>query len=146
MVSCVHADGAGYHYSYGRDTLSSLSESSQTALINYEDGVEDLLISIRVKPEGDGLFWIFPVPANPEDSEIELVREFPQITGYEPKSKLGLEIKNTRDLMVYSQTYPLLLFPWYLGVFTRGGGAGSNPSSGLDMGFRYIRVWGSLVL
>ena len=122
LVSCVHGDGGGYYYTYGRDTLYPLSESSQTALINYEDGVEDLLISIRTNPEGDGLFWIFPVPSNPEDSEIELVEEFPQISGYEPKSKLGLEIKNTRDLMYLSQIYPSSFLMNPLFIVGRGGG------------------------
>ena len=131
IISVAYGDGCVYYYyTHKKDFFHPLTENLQVAVINYNNGMEDMLISIKTKPKGDGAFWIFPIPAKPEESEIDIIQKFPRISGYEPKSKLGAEIKNSQDLMIYSQIYSLSL----VGVFPLGVGGATYTSSEMDRG------------
>jgi|GEM_PF-1365522 len=100
-------------YGVEKDTLLS-GEDSQVSVIDYRNGVEDMLISVKVTPEGEGMLWIFPVPADPEKSEIDIdiTSEFPEIEGYNVKNKLGGKIKEVEGWSLISQLWSV--FPAFI--------------------------------
>lgn len=91
-------------YGVERDTLLS-GEDSQVSVVDYRDGIEDMLISVKVTPGGEGMLWIFPVPADPEKCEIDITSEFPEMEGYNIKNKLGGKIKEVGGWSLISQLW-----------------------------------------
>lgn len=124
LVPSVFADGMSYVITYERDTWSLDYQSKQLSIIDYKNRNEEIIISINSELKGDRGVWLFPIPAKPEKTTIDIVKEIPEFSGYEVKSKIGYEIHNMYPLMVLSQVYPLpFTFFYYIGgVFTAGGG------------------------
>ncbi len=62
---------------------SLLAEEGQTALIDYNNGKERLSIAVAVRDSADAeeAVWIFPVPARPQDSNMNLNLDVPQFSG-----------------------------------------------------------------
>ena len=58
-------------------------EENQVAAIHYEDGMENLLISVSPGSDfkGERAVWIFPVPAAPEAVKIDVLKGYPRLTG-----------------------------------------------------------------
>ncbi len=100
-------------YGVEKDVLLS-GEDSQVSVIDYKNGIEDMLISVKVTPEGDGMLWIFPVPADPEKNEIDIdiTSEFPEFEGYNVKNKLGGKIKELEGWSLISQIWSV--FPAFI--------------------------------
>lgn len=71
------------HSSY--ETWMSLPEEKQMGLINYHDGKQDLIIVINIKQselyEGESAAWLFPIPSNPENVNIDLLDSIPSLGG-----------------------------------------------------------------
>ncbi len=73
----------------GTASLSEVSrwcphrESAQRAIINYENGNENLLLFVKTQgnPETEKFLWIFPVPAKPEQISIDNLKGFPNLYG-----------------------------------------------------------------
>ena len=64
-------------------------ESSQRAIINYENGYENLLLFVKTEgnPQTEKFVWIFPVPSKPEQIEITNLKGFPNFYGTEQKGQ-----------------------------------------------------------
>lgn len=101
-------------------------EEKQIALINYEDGMENLTIVIEMENsnlQADQAFWLFPVPGNPDNSDIDIIKNIPfYLGGYNDiRADAKEAVSNSMVMMVYSQPH-LSLIPlfWYLssGVMT----------------------------
>lgn len=135
IVQVVSADGGGWWWSYGKDEFSPLSQSKQICSIDYKDGTESMLISIRAKLEGEKVVWIFPVSVTPEKTEIDIVKEFPEYGGYDVKSKAGYTIHEANFPMIISQVWssPFIIF-WQMGIFSAGrGGIGTEKDLGVKI-------------
>ena len=133
LAHIVSADGGGWSYSYSTDSFSPLLQTKQVCSIDYKNGREDMLISVKTKLKGDKVVWIFPVPSKPENTEIDVVKEFPSYSGYEVRSKAGYTVHNANFPMLMSQVYllsPGIIF-WQMGVF---GGGGATEGFGQDSG------------
>lgn len=64
-------------------------EQEQRALILYKNGKEGMLISISLAlAEEENAFWIFPLPARPEEIKVDITESFPRIKGKRPESEL----------------------------------------------------------
>ena len=115
LVSLVSADGMIH---IREDNLWKLqSETQQLAAINYEDGFENLLISIDMDDEtqGDRAIWIFPVPVNADDVAIDIVKEFPRFGGDNIDSEFKDFLQRTPLLMAGYSLFPIsipIVF-WY---------------------------------
>ncbi|MBA3043775.1 hypothetical protein FP804_01405, partial [archaeon] len=73
------ADGGvfGYHY----QTIYH-PENSQSAIINYKNGVEKMLISVDFTwSESDKSAWILPVPSKPGDTDVDVIDGAPIFGG-----------------------------------------------------------------
>ncbi|MCK5177157.1 MAG: hypothetical protein KAQ92_05515, partial [Candidatus Aenigmarchaeota archaeon] len=90
----------------------------QACAINYENGIENMILSVNVNDlQGEKAVWIFPVPAKPEDTKIDIIKEFPDFYGYDVESRAKKDISYNFALMKLSQIYTIF-FPsvgmsWY---------------------------------
>lgn len=100
-------DGKAFLAGADRSAWTPLAEREQVALIAHRDGVQTLLLAIRVDlAAGARAVWIVPVPGALKDVRIGVEEQFPQLRGYQPRQRLRHEIRSA----------PILLIPFTLGV------------------------------
>lgn len=105
-----------------------VDENSQQAFINYEGGVEKLIIAVDIKKENSDIAWIIPVFSNPERVEIDITSELPIFFGDDVISKAKLEFSENLKTSYYAGllgqiwTFPFGIFLVSLGGGSRGGG------------------------
>jgi len=109
----VIADGAAWRY-YG-GIWEPLEENEQRAAINYQDGLEKMIIAVNFNLQSnDNAVWIFPVPAKPQKVVIDVVTKFPQLYGNDPSQQAESALGSVLMLGTLTQIYPLfLIFPFY---------------------------------
>lgn len=118
------ADGGviGYHY----QTIYH-PENSQSAIINYKNGVQKMLISVNFTwSESDKSAWILPVPSKPEDTDVDVIDGAPTFSGYDVKEDGKEELKDDLALSLICYLSPPVLpflYVWTSG-FMAAGGAG----------------------
>jgi hypothetical protein len=115
LLPTVLADGMVVDY-YDRHWHIH-NEKQQLAAINYQNGYQDMILSIDINEvKGEKAVWMFPVPASPEKTVIDIVDEFPQFHGLDIERRAELKIRNMFDDMRLTQLYPIL-YPrrWYIG-------------------------------
>jgi hypothetical protein len=83
-------------------------EESQLAYINYEKGIEKMIISVGLKEDTGSGVWLFPVPAKPEKVVIDVVDQFPNWYGSDVFSSAENNLMNVRYGLSITQGYPLL--------------------------------------
>jgi len=67
-----------------------LDENAQLATINYQDGLEKMIISVNFDMKDyDEAAWVFPVPAEPNSVVIDIINDFPRFTGEDVIRKLA---------------------------------------------------------
>jgi|GEM_PF-1067531 len=111
-----------------------MPESKQFAVINYEQGVEKLLLTVEADLRGEKAVWIFPVPAEPEQTRIDVLAEFPYFYGQDVFRNSA--VSSTLILASASQAY--LALPLFLYALTGVGGTmGVGTANGaLNQGVR----------
>ncbi|MFA5162581.1 MAG: hypothetical protein WC421_10085 [Elusimicrobiales bacterium] len=101
----VHADGCMIA-SKGMDFPV---ETDQYAYINYEKNNEQLMVSIGAAKDFTKGVWLLPVPAVPEKVKLDIVENIPDFLGQEIHEALNYRLERTKDLVLGSQLYPLIL-------------------------------------
>lgn len=104
--SFVMADGMMIKPDPYRDRWDYVSESNQQAYINYEDGLEKLILSVGLEKAEGEMVWIFPVPANPQKVVIDVLTEFPNLRGEEINKKAKSKLEDIREALLLTQIYP----------------------------------------
>lgn len=122
LPTTVFADGA--MYIYDRDQWNLGKENQQQVAINYQDGYQNMLISINLSDElhGERAVWIFPVPATPEKVAIDILKGYPTFNGQDIDSKYDREVKNIGYGMAGYSTFPIGLIGMFgfMGMGSRG--------------------------
>jgi hypothetical protein len=105
--TAVFADGA--MYIYDRDQWGLGKENQQQVAINYQDGYQNMLISINLSDElhGEKAVWIFPVPATPEKVAIDILKGYPTFNGQDVDSKYDRDVKSVGYGMAGYSTFPI---------------------------------------
>jgi len=113
IPSSVLADGGIWRYQ--GDIWEPLTENEQRAAINYQDGLEKLIVTVNFDMQSnDSAVWIFPVPAKPQKVVIDVVTKFPQLYGSDPSQEAKSALGSVLILGTLTQIYPLfLIFPFY---------------------------------
>lgn len=127
-TSSVSADGALVNRIHDVDMFywELQDMDQQFCAVNYEDGFENMLLAVDVGDlQGDKAVWIFPVPANPNDTTIDVIKGFPILYGYDVKRRADDIIYGAFALSASSQVWTAPFF----GLFVFGMGAG-----GVDRG------------
>lgn len=113
IISCfpdVNADGGMMMLKEGRWDM--LDEEQQLCAINYHQGIQNMILSVNTGEEitGEKAVWIFPVPAKPEKTVINIVEGFPELNGYDVKYMADQSISDIFGFIRVSQIYTLPLF------------------------------------
>lgn len=106
VPSLVLADGMMIKSDPYGNRWDFVSESNQQAYINYEDGLEKLILSVGLEETDSEAVWIFPVPTNPERVVIDILTQTPNIRGEEINEKAKSELENIKELLLITQIYP----------------------------------------
>jgi len=118
----VFADG--FIHIYDRDMWNLFNEEQQFCAINYKDGFQNMILTVDTGEElrGEKAVWIFPVPAKPDKTVINIVKGFPQLMGYDVEATADASISNVFMFMRTSQvyTFPFLLSMGIMGTFSAG--------------------------
>ena len=123
MISSAVADGGMWVKPHDSDLWGLHSEEKQFCAINYQDGYQNMILNIAIDPniEGERAVWIFPVPSNPEETIIDIVKAFPEIRGRDIKREAKENIKGIFSLLRVTQIYPI---PFELARYVVFGGVG----------------------
>ncbi len=85
-----------------------LNESNQQAFINYNNGLQKMIISVGLDGENSkGVVWLFPVPADPNKIAIDVVKNFPQLIGEEISNKAKSNLDDTKKFLQITQIYTI---------------------------------------
>lgn len=107
------------------DRWDYLGENSQQAFINYENGLEKLILSIDMDETSQNAVWIFPVPANPNEVVIDVITKLPQLAGEEVTKKAKSNLLDIKKILSATQIYTIPFINWGgVNIYeTRGFGA-----------------------
>lgn len=109
MLLCLPlASADGMIHIRDMDSWRLSPESQQYCMINFKNNTEQMLLLIEPS-EGlpfDDAVWIFPVPAKPEDVDINIVKGFPTFMGEELRDSARDSIRMSVMLMATTQIYP----------------------------------------
>jgi hypothetical protein len=97
LVPSVMADG------FIVDPDRYVPETAQQAIINYQDGWENLLVSVQIDQQNKDAVWIFPIKAKPEDTAINIMERFPTLRSYDIKSLAENNLKDIKRSLAFSQ-------------------------------------------
>lgn len=106
-VQIVSADGMSFMGD--PDMMSLQPEYDQTGAIFYENGYENLLLSVSLdwSQRGNQSIWIFPVPAQPQDIRIDLLKGFPTYDGTSISDRYARQIGTVALVSASYATFPL---------------------------------------
>lgn len=113
----VSADGMVIMPNPYRRGWSYSDETRQTAYINYQDGLQKMILSINVGGiKNNDAVWIFPVASMPERVVVDIVDRQPELYGDEASYLAKNTLVDTTKIMAASQIYPIpfvtnILFP-----------------------------------
>ncbi|MCD6194592.1 hypothetical protein J7K05_00060 [bacterium] len=109
----VLADGIMIKPDPYSDRWDYSDESNQQAFINYDNGLQKMIISVGFEGENsNGVVWLFPVPADPNKVTIDVVKSLPQLSGEEISKKAKFNLDDTTEFLQMTQIYtiPFVLF------------------------------------
>jgi len=115
----VLADGIMIKPDPYSDRWDYSDESNQQAFINYDNGLQKMIISVGFEGENsNGVVWLFPVPADPNKVTIDVVKSLPQLSGEEISKKAKFNLDDTTEFLQMTQIYtiPFVLFSRTLGT------------------------------
>ena len=103
----VFADGLAIKYS---DRWDYSDETNQQAFINYEQGLQKMIISVGLDAENsEGVVWLFPVPADPSKVVIDVVKSVPQLSGEEISQKAKSNLDGITRSLLSTQIYTVVV-------------------------------------
>ncbi len=117
FVPPIFADGciAIHDLDMSRWKLQDMDQ--QLCAINYENGSENMLLSVDVSDlHGEKGVWIFPIPAKPDKTVIDVIKGFPRLRGYDVKRRTDETISDTFSVMRLSQVYTFFPFMFFTGM------------------------------
>jgi hypothetical protein len=93
--------------SYEDGTWDYGLESNQQAFINYESGMQKMIISIGMAESTTHAVWIFPVPAKPDKVVIDIFSQLPEWYGQEIGSAARAKLDEITAALNYTQLYTI---------------------------------------
>lgn len=82
-------------------------EDSQKAVINYQEGVQKMYLSVETGKSVEKATWIFPVPSEPEEVSMDVASEMPDLHGEEISKKAKLKLDNINQFLPVTQIYTI---------------------------------------
>jgi len=94
---------------------SFVDETSQVAFINHQKGIEKLIISITTKGSERDIFWLFPIPSQPEKVNFQILYGLPDFYGKNVRDEALEELESSTAYLYLNQIYTL---PFFLYLYT----------------------------
>jgi len=139
FLAVVTADGGGWGSHHGQFFL--LSEKEQYAVIGHDNGIERMLLSVNLNTASyNNAVWIFPVPSEAKNVNVDLANGAPTFYGSEIIEDAKDDIKDsaTMALAAYAVLPPALLYVMVIGF---GGGS----SKGTVDVYKHLEKYGMTV-
>jgi hypothetical protein len=109
-------------------------ENNQQAFINYDNGLQKMIISVGLEGENsEGVVWLFPIPSDPNKVAIDVVKSLPQLSGEEISKKAKSNLDDTTKFLQMTQLYTIPFISFYGTLGTTG--KGWENSLGAPQGF-----------
>ncbi|HRZ85494.1 MAG TPA: hypothetical protein P5277_01815 [Candidatus Paceibacterota bacterium] len=140
-ISATSVFADGMIHVYDKDMWGLFTEEQQFCAINYKDGIQNMILTVDTGEElrGEKAVWIFPVPAKPEKTVINIIKGFPSLNGYDVEEQVDRTISNAFTAMRLTQTYTI---PWIL--FGSFGSIGMGTSNKETLGMQGVTVYESI--
>jgi len=113
LVQPVYADGVIVSLDPDMMEWRLQDEELQLCAINYENGYQNMLLSVGLRDmANEKAVWIFPVPAKPAETTVDIIKGFPQLQGVDIEESAERKISTVFTNMRLSQVYalPIILF------------------------------------
>ena len=94
------------------DRWDFTGETNQDAFINYENGVEKMILSVGFQ-YNETAFWIFPLPAEPNKIVIDIVNNLPRLSGEDVSKKAKSNLIDIEKILQASQLYTIPFLALY---------------------------------
>lgn len=140
----VSADGMMMEIDPYENRWDFSDERNQQAFINYENGVQKMIISVGIKKGNtNGIVWLFPIPSDPNKITIDVVGNLPKLQGENITDLIKMHLDPTVKILQASQIYtiPILIMNYFNSLETNplvgwGGTDSTTLSSagGIDLG------------
>jgi len=128
ILSFPQASADGIIYFHDPDMLhwEIQNEDRQLCAINYENGKQNMILAVdAIDLKGDKAVWLFPVPSEPDDTEVDIIKGFPELYGYDILESNDNIISGSFIAIRFTQVYTLpALFFLLTGQFAYGGALG----------------------
>jgi hypothetical protein len=140
FLFCPIVAADGISFTGDPDMMLLQPENDQAGAIFYEDGYENMLLSVSLdwQQQGNQSVWIFPVPARPQDVQIDVLRGFPTYDGTSLSDKCTMQAGTVAVASASYATFPLTT-PVVLCAMAgwsshfHGGFAGAPPAASGDV-------------
>ncbi len=110
------------------------NESNQQAFINYDNGLQKMIISVGFEGENsNGAVWLFPIPSEPNKVAIDVVKSLPGLSGEEISKKAKSNLDDTTKFLQMTQLYTIPFISFYATLGTTG--KGMDNALGAPQGF-----------
>jgi len=106
----VKADGGVFKYQDNSPWLL-FREESQLCFINYKDGIQNMLINVSLNDsfEEEKAVWLFPIPAKPNETKIDVLKSAPKLYGENFEINYDTKVGDYYRYIYASQFYTLPL-------------------------------------
>jgi len=89
-------------------------ESNQQAFINYDNGLQKMIISVGLEGENsNGTVWLFPIPSEPNKVAIDVVKSLPRLSGEEISKKAKSNLDDITKFLQITQLYTIPFISFY---------------------------------
>ncbi len=110
------------------DRWDYVGESNQQAFINYEKGLEKMILSIGIEEADKDAIWLFPVPSEPDRVVIDVVTEFPRLNGENITKKAKSNLLEVKKVLPATQIYTIPFIDWWgMGTYEVSVGGDAPP-------------------
>lgn len=108
FIKTAFADGGLLTYDNDSSQWLLHRMNRQICAINYENGFEKMLLSVFTDGlKGGNAVWIFPIPSKPEQTTIDIIKDFPMLEGFNVEQHAQHVVSESLKLMRLSQIYTL---------------------------------------
>jgi len=111
LIPAASADG--FIHIYDEDMWGLFDEEQQFCAINYKNGLQNMILTVSTgqKLTGEKAVWIFPIPAKPDKTSINIIKGFPELLGYNTEERTEQSVSEVFMIIRLSQIYT---FPFAL--------------------------------
>ncbi len=88
-------------WSYGKD-------SSEHSFINYENGIERMIVGLDIKPTSRDEVLVVPLPSKPATVTADILAALPEFKGFDLEERAHTNLRHMGAWILLSQLYPIL--------------------------------------